>query len=98
VTSSDFNSIKALVAGEVDTFMGFKFIRTELLPKSGNIRSALFFAQQGLCLATAQDITVDVGPRRDKRNSVQVYVSASFGASRMWEEKVLKVNCDESAA
>jgi hypothetical protein len=98
VTSSDFNSIKALVAGEVDTFMGFKFIRTELLPKAGNIRSALFFAQQGLCLATAQDITVDVGPRRDKRNSVQVYVSASFGASRMWEEKVLKVNCDESAA
>jgi hypothetical protein len=98
VTSSDFNSVKALVAGEVDTFMGFKFIRTELLPKSGNIRSALFFAQQGLCLATAQDITVDVGPRRDKRNSVQVYVSASFGASRMWEEKVLKVNCDESAA
>jgi hypothetical protein len=98
VTSSDFNSVKALVAGEVDTFMGFKFIRTELLPKAGNVRSTLFFAQQGLCLATAQDITVDVGPRRDKRNSVQVYVSASFGASRMWEEKVLKVNCDESAA
>jgi hypothetical protein len=98
VTSSDFNSVKALVAGEVDTFMGFKFIRTELLPKSGNIRSALFFAQQGLCLATAADVTVDVGPRRDKRNSIQVYVSASFGASRMWEEKVLKVNCDETAA
>ena len=34
VTSSDFASIKALVMGEVDTFMGFKFIRTERLPRS----------------------------------------------------------------
>lgn len=32
VTSSDFNSVKALVQGDVDTFMGFKFIRTERLP------------------------------------------------------------------
>ena len=77
--------------------MGFNFVRTELLPKAGNIRDCLFFAQQGLCLAVAQDINVDVGPRRDKRNSVQIYVSASFGASRMWEEKVLKVQCDETA-
>lgn len=32
VTSSDFAMIKALVNGEVDTFMGFKFVETELLP------------------------------------------------------------------
>jgi len=32
VTSSDFNSVKALVDGEADTFMGFKFESTELLP------------------------------------------------------------------
>lgn len=31
VTSSDFNVVKALVHGDVDTFMGFKFIRLELL-------------------------------------------------------------------
>jgi Phage capsid protein len=31
VTSADFNSVKALVMGQIDTFMGFKFIRTELL-------------------------------------------------------------------
>jgi len=29
VTSSDYNSVKALVQGEVDTFLGFKFILTE---------------------------------------------------------------------
>lgn len=32
VTNSDFNTIRALVNGEVDTYMGFKFIHTELLP------------------------------------------------------------------
>ena len=31
VTSSDYNSIKALVQGELNTFMGFNFIRTERL-------------------------------------------------------------------
>lgn len=96
ITNADFNTVKALVNGEVNSFMGFNFIRTELLPKTGDVRDCLFFAQQGLCLAVAQDIQVDVGPRRDKRNSVQIYVSASFGASRMWEEKVLKVKCNET--
>lgn len=32
VTSSDYNSVKALVHGDVDSFMGFKFIRIERLP------------------------------------------------------------------
>ena len=31
VTSADFNTVKALVQGEVDTFMGFLFVETELL-------------------------------------------------------------------
>jgi hypothetical protein len=31
VSSSDFNTVKALVMGQIDTFMGFKFIRTEVL-------------------------------------------------------------------
>lgn len=32
VTSADYNTIRALVQGEIDTFMGFKFIRSERLP------------------------------------------------------------------
>lgn len=31
VTSSDYNSVKALVRGEIDTFLGFKFIHIERL-------------------------------------------------------------------
>ncbi len=32
VTSADYNTVRALVKGEIDTYLGFKFIRTELLP------------------------------------------------------------------
>jgi len=32
ITNADYNSVKALVSGEVDSFMGFKFIRIERLP------------------------------------------------------------------
>lgn len=96
VTNSDYNTIKALVAGEIDTFMGFKFIKTNRLALNGNIRNTIFWEKQGLLLATAQEVAVDVGPRRDKRNSIQVYVCGSFNATRMWEEKVLQVQCDET--
>lgn len=96
VTNSDYNTVKALVAGEIDTFMGFKFIRSNRLPVASSIRSCIAFARQGLLLATGMEVKVDIGPRRDKRNSVQVYVCASFGATRMWEEQVLRVKCDET--
>lgn len=96
VTNSDYNTIKALVAGEIDTYMGFKFIKSNRLTVASSIRSCIAFERQGLLLATGMEIKVDVGPRRDKRNSVQVYVCGSFGATRMWEEKVLRIKCDET--
>lgn len=32
ITNADFNTVRALVNGEIDSFMGFKFIRLERLP------------------------------------------------------------------
>lgn len=97
VTNADYNTVKALVAGQIDTFMGFKFVRLQLLPKTGNIRKCMFYPQSGLTLAMAQDIMVEVDRLPGKRYSVQVYVCGSFGASRMWEQKVIEVDCDETA-
>lgn len=31
ITSSDYNTVKALVQGQIDSFLGFKFVRTERL-------------------------------------------------------------------
>lgn len=96
VTSADYNTVKALVNGEINTFMGITFVRTERLVVASNIRDCLFYPMSGITAAIGTEVEVDVGPRRDKRNSVQVYVSMSFGGSRMWEEKVLRVKCDET--
>ena len=96
VTSADYNTVKALVAGTVDSFMGFKFVRTQLLTVTSCIRECAFYPRSGIVLAMAQDITTRVDERADKNYTTQVYVKGSFGASRMWEPKVLRVKCDET--
>lgn len=98
INNIDYAAIKALVNGKIDTFMGIKFIRVHpsILPKSGDIRSCPVWTRQGILLGVADEVNTDIGPRRDKRNSVQVYVCGSFGATRMWEEQVVKVLADET--
>jgi len=99
VTSADYNTVRALVNGTVDTFMGIKFIKMapSYLVKTGNNRQIVFFTRQGLLLAMGEEIQVIVGPNPERRNNTQLYVCGSFGASRMWEEKVRTVLCDETA-
>ena len=96
VTSADFNTVRALVQGDVNSFMGFEFIRTELVNTDGSsYRRVPAYTKSGLLMAVGMDVNVDIGPRRDKRNSTQVYCSASFGAIRMEEEKVVEIKCVE---
>lgn len=96
ITSSDYNSVKALVEGSIDTFLGFKFVRCERLQKTGNNRSVLAWTQGAMLLALGQDVMVDVGPRRDKRNATQIYVCGTWDAVRMEEERVIEILCDET--
>lgn len=116
-TSADYAAIKALVAGDIDTFMGFKFIRSQRLPLttagtdysvvdgtvgsgstlSAGARRCFAWVGSGMLSAIGIDLEVDVGIRRDKRMSKQIYVCHSVGAVRMEEEKVLEVIVDESA-
>ena len=97
VTSSDFNTVKALVQGEINTFMGFEFIVTNRLSKSGNIRSCFAWAEDGLTLAIGKDVMARIDERSDKGYATQVYYCMSIGATRMEEEKVVQIDCDESA-
>ena len=97
VTSSDFNTVKALVQGEINTFLGFTFHVTNRLSKSGNIRSCFAWAEDGVKLAVGKDVTARIDERADKSYSTQVYYCATFGATRMEEERVVQIDCDESA-
>lgn len=95
VTSHDYNTVRALVNGEIDTFMGFKFVEIERLDSATSIRDCPVWAHSGMLLAIGQDIQAEIDRLPGKRYSVQVYCSASFGAVRMEEDKVLKIQCAE---
>ncbi len=96
VTSQDYNSVKALVEGKVDTFGGFKFIRTERLAVDGSsYRRCPFWVKSGLGLAIGQDITSRISERADKRFSMYAYFSMSIAAARLEEAKVVEVKCAE---
>lgn len=97
VTSSDFNVVKALVQGEVDTFMGFKFIRTELIGVDSNAdQKVLFFGQDGIKLAVGSNPVARISERADKNHATQVFYSMCIGATRMEEKKVGYITCDPS--
>lgn len=106
VTSSDFNVIKALVQGELNTYMGFRFVVTNRLPgasnyngsrtPAANIEEALFFTSRGLGLGLWNDISARIDERADKSYSTQVYAKATFGATRLQEDKVIRVDSDSS--
>lgn len=58
VTSSDYNTVKALVNGELDTYLGFKFIHTELiLPSSTYSNGLTFDPNTGLYSTSGNAIT-----------------------------------------
>ena len=95
LTSADYSSVKALVQGEIDTFLGFNFIRTERLVTDGSNRLALAFTQNALGLALGQDITTKISERADKNYATQVFLSMSIGATRVEDEKVVEIACVE---
>lgn len=96
VTSSDFNTVKALVNGEIDTFMGFRFIVSNRLPVSGTDRDAFAFTRSAIELGIGQDIMARIEERADKAFSTYVYYCMTLGATRLEEEKVIKITYDES--
>jgi hypothetical protein len=98
ITSADFNTVKALVNGEIDTFMGFKFRRvsSSLLPyvSGTGVRTCFAYVRSGLKLADAgRKVHVDI--RADKSHALQIRTVASLGATRMEEKKVVSILADE---
>ena len=98
VVSSDFNTVRALVNGEVDTYMGFRFIISNRLAiDSSSIRDCFAYVRSGLELGIGQDVMARIEERPDKSFSTYVYYCMTIGATRLEEEKVVKIEVDESA-
>ena len=98
ISSGDYNHVKALVEGEVSgTFLGFKFIRTELLTKSGDIRQCLAWVKRAMMLTIQIESTVTIDRLPTRNNTVQIRTVKLLGATRRQEEGVVQIDCDETA-
>jgi len=94
-TSSDFAVVKALVSGEIDSFLGFKFIRTELIGTDSNSdHKVLFWQKAGMKLAIGAEPSIKISERADKNHATQVFASMAIGSTRMQEELVGYIECD----
>lgn len=98
LTSADFNTVKTLVDGDIKGFMGFEIIRLEGLAfdVTTGIRTCFAWAKSGIGLGMGKDVTIDIGVRRDLSIATQVYLCLSAGATRIEEEKVVEIPCDET--
>jgi hypothetical protein len=98
VTSSDYNQVKALVHGEVDTFLGFNFIRVsaQLTAVNGSSeRLVPCWDKNALLLGIGKDIEGEIARRSDKSFSWYAYACASFASTRMQGKGVVKIECAE---
>ena len=96
ITSSDYASVKALVQGEINTFLGFTFIRSERLPIASNKRFCIAFQKKGLGLAIGKDMMTKIDERPDLSYAWQVYMGWSMQATRVEEVRVVEVGAHEA--
>jgi len=96
ISSSDYNSVKALVQGDIDTFMGFKFLRSERLNLNSTQRKCFAFSKSAMGLGIGKDVSTKIDLRPDKSYAHQVYLSFVAGATRIQDECVVEVLCTET--
>ena len=103
VTSAEYNTVRALTTGEIDSFMGFKFIRfgnrTEGgLPLAANIRTNYAWCKSAIGYAEfGEGVNIKTGYSADK-GADAITGKVSVGAVVKYPLGVVKVLADESVA
>lgn len=108
VTSADYNAVRALERGEINEYMGFKFIQLNGIRDTGKkiitadtvsgktVRHCVAFATNCMKLGIGEDVKTEITPRADKNYAMQVYFEMAIGATRLEEEGVVQFDCVES--
>lgn len=95
IKSIDYNSVKALSMGQIDTFLGFKFVRSELVSKDATATTgyAVAWARSCMALGIGSEMSASVDKRPDKNNAWQVFADMSIGSARLEDEGVVEIAC-----
>lgn len=96
VTSADFNSVKALVNGSIDEFMGFHFVVYNKLPIASNVRTCWAWAKSAVKLGVSVEIEMNGPvPIPQKNFNPGGEVTMAMDAVRLFDEGVYQLPCAE---
>lgn len=96
VTSTDYAAVKALVQGDVNTFMGFEFIRYNDVAEASDIYDCYAVAKGSMYMASQKStggLRTETSRRADKNNATQIQMKYDKGVARMYDEAIIKVQC-----
>jgi hypothetical protein len=104
ISNADYNTVKALVNGEIDTFLGFKFHRTTRMPQGNlsqdglgaNLSYGFAWHEKSMGISVGMEFITRVTERSDKSYATQVYVAGSFGATRLQGNGVVRFKINET--
>jgi len=96
VNSVLYNEVRALFKGRVEEFMGFKFIRTQLLPVTSSVRSCVAYQKEFVQMGIGADLKTHIDILPDQSHAIQVRSVILLDATRLEEAGVVSIACDES--
>lgn len=99
VNSALYNDVRALRDGRIQDFMGFSFVRTQLVPfiaGSTTIRSCVAYQKDFLLMGIGEDMKTRMDILPMQSHAIQVRTTLLMDATRMEEAGVVQINCDES--
>ena len=98
ITSADYNTVRALVNGEIDSWLGMKWemVDPTLMTYTGTLgasptMSAVIMERGAIGLAVGLEQNIDVLTRTDRSNSKQAYASMMGGAVRRDGERIVEL-------
>lgn len=98
-TSRDYvGEAQALVDGKIDYWMGFHWIRSELLPVDGSSRRrCIAMVQDAVGMFMEQEPRVNIGKDAGSSFIERMMLDQNMGATRMEDVRVVEVPCVETA-
>lgn len=95
-TNSDYNTVRALVNGEVDTLLGFNFVRSERLLRPNAGQRRCFAIVKGAVQYKERPIkTARITERADRSYRPYAYYEVERGAARRYDTGVVAVDVAE---
>ncbi len=95
ISSYDYNSVRALAEGKLDSFLGFRIIRTELVPATDGVRNCLAWVKSKAQFGIWDDFKVKLSVRDDLDEALQIRAKFACGATRLQESAFVRIDCVE---